>query len=349
MNPDGSPIAPAPADTPPANPAPTPDGGTPPANPAPDPTPAPTPAPAPADPANPAPAVPPADPANPAPANPDATPGAPTPPGFDDDSDPTIADLTGDVPPDELGDAINALPNGQVPGGGVNPDGTIDPLIYAYDAIPDIEVRGKVGNGKIETYTIRTVDDLPDGFKWADGKEQTIGLAKINDNLDLAKQAITEANAHNQQRQAFIAKRDVMVGQKTEIEALAESGKLPKIGVKPGDEGFDKDPGVIRANQVLSHIAEVNKDFADRGINQKITSVEAGLMLLEAKEALEAKGQRMGTIQQTRNELNGGVNPGGGGGAPVGQPTGGGQQRVYKSVDAAIEAGMRREGVGKPQ
>lgn len=341
MNPDGTPITPAPADTPPANPAPTPDGGTPPANPAPDPTPAPTPAPAPADPANPTPA--PADPANPTPPAPDS----PAPASFEDDSDPTIADLTGDVPPDELGDAINALPDGQAPGGGVNPDGTIDPLIYAYDSIPDIEVRGKVGNGKVEVFTIRTVDDLPDGFKWADGKEQSKGLAAINTNLDLAKQAILEANAHNQQRTAFIAKRDVMVAQKTEIEALAASGKLPSIGVKPGDEGFDKDPGVIRANQVLTHIAEVNKDFADRGINQKITSVEAGLMLLEAKEALEARDQRMGTIRETRNGLNGGVNPGGGGAPAAPNPNAPtGQQRVYRSTDEAIRAGMKREGLG---
>lgn len=343
MQPDGNTPAPTPTDggATPAAPAPAADPVAP-ATPAPaDPAPAPkTIDPVdhskPTEPAAPAePDAPAADPANPDEPAPDAAPAA------DDDSDPTIDGIIGDQEPDELGEQINKL-EGNLPSG-VNPDGTIDPLVYAYETIPTIQVRGKVGNGKVETYEIKTADDLPDGFRYADAKEQSKALSAIQENVNLAKEAINDANTHNANRTAQLAKQQTQVAQKGEIEKLQESGRLPKFSMKPTDKGFMDTPEAQRAQEVLTFMAETNKAYKDAGVNQEITSVTVALDLLEAKEAREGRDARMGTISDTRNGINTKINSGNSGNSAPQSPTSG--QTVHKNIQAAIAAGAKRAGL----
>ena len=337
---------PAPAAT--AAPAPTEPAIPAPAAPAP---PAPAPAPAPA--ADPARTQAPVDHSQPAPPAADET-AAPAPPAdapADPNAPPAPAEtdavtLASDVEADDLTaqleDAAAKAPDGQLPTG-VNPDGTIDPLVYAYEQMPTITVQGKDGKGgEVKTFTVKTADDLPDDFRFANAKEQAKFNGALAQNMQLAQSSIAEAEQHNEGRMQQVARREQLVSQKNEVDSLITAGKLPEMKLKPTDANFMQDPGAIRAQQVLDHMKEVNAANKAAGINQEITSVALGLQLLEAKEAVEARDGRVGTITDTRNGINTKIS--GGGAAPADAGTGN-QQTVHKDVQSAMRAARRRHGI----
>lgn len=345
-SPTPAPAAPAaPTSTPaPAAPAPAPEPApaapvTPPAA-----DPAPTPAPRTQDPVDhsvPTPADPaqPADPA--APADPNAEPPAADPAA---PAEPDAAALAGDVEDDELDSQIKAAEarDGALPQG-VNADGTINPLIYAYENMPTITVQGKEGvKGEVKTYTVKTAEDLPADFRFANDVERVKFSSALQQNMNIASELIAEANTHNEGRVAANERRTILVAQKTEVDSLIAAGKLPAITAKPTDPNFMQDPGAIRAQQVLDHMKEVNAANKAAGITQEITSVALGLQLLEAKEAIEGKNARMGTIADTRNNVNAKIS--GGGVAPA-SPDGGNTQTIHKDVNSAIRAARRKHGI----
>jgi hypothetical protein len=293
-------------------------------------------------PANPDPAVPadPAAPPAPDPENPDeplADPAAPV--------EPDAAALAGDVEDDELAAQIKEAEEkggGTLPEG-INADGTINPLVYAYENMPEITVQGKEGlKGEVKTYTVKTADDLPADFRFANQVEQAKFSSSLQQNMNIAGELIAEANAHNEGRVAQNARREVLVSQKNEVDQLIAAGKLPAMTAKPTDPNFMQDPGAIRAQQVLDHMKEVNAENKKNGINQEITSVALGLQLLEAKEAIEGKQVRMNGIADTRNGVNAKIN---GSNQPAAPAADGTQQTVHKDVNSAIRAARRKHGI----
>lgn len=349
-----TPAAPAadPTPTPPANP----EGGTQPASPAPAQPPTAPPVPKTIDPvdpnkpAEPAPATPPAEPkpgeqqpagdgtqpAEPAPADPNA------PEGGDggEDDDPTIANIMTPPEKDDITEGIEKRGTENLPGG-VNPDGTVDPLTYAYNQLPEISVMGKVGNGKVQEFKIRTADDLPDGFKYADAKAQTLAAESINQNMNIAREAYQEANQWNSSRQAKIAFQKQAAAQTAEINRLQEEGRIPKFTKKPGDKGFAEDPGAQRAQEVLDFMNKNNAQVKKDGVGQEITSFEFALTLLEAQEAKASTAARTNGINDARNDITGSVSGGSGANPPAGAGDG---QRIHRSTQDAVQAGLRRAG-----
>lgn len=290
------------------------------------------------DPAAPAdPAAPVVDPETPDPDAPAVDPNAPV--------EPDAAALAGEVEDDELDAQIKAAEaanEGALPEG-INADGTINPLVYAYENMPAITVQGKEGlKGEVKTYTVKTADDLPADFRFANQVEQAKFSSSLQQNMNIASELIAEANQHNEGRVAQNARREVLVSQKNEVDQLITSGKLPAITAKPTDPNFMQDPGAIRAQQVLDHMKEVNAANKAAGINQEITSVALGLQLLEAKEAIAGKDARMGTIADTRNNVNAKIN---GSNQPAAPAADGTQQTVHKDVNSAIRAARRKHGI----
>ncbi len=256
-----------------------------------------------------------------------------------DDEDPTIASLLDTPEKDDIQQQIDERGTENLPSG-VNPDGTVDPLLYAYNQLPEIKVMGKVGNGKVQEVTIRTADDLPDGFRYADARQQTLATQAIAQNMNIAREAIGEAQQWNAQRQGQLAFQQRAAAQTKEIEQLQESGRIPKFTKKPGDKDFANDPGAQRAQQVLDFMNAHNKKVAESGVGQEITSIEFGLTLLEAQEKTQSDNERMGGMQERRNNINSSVS--GGSSAPA-APSGD-AQRIHRSTQAAVQAGLRRAG-----
>ena len=347
-----APAAPAPAPAEPAapaapiNPAPAPAAPAAPAVPA---TIAPVDhslpaAPAPGDPA--APAADPAAPVDPnaPPADP-AAPVDPAAPAADPNAPPDAAALAGDI--DDVDDpnqkAIqDAVAAGQQLPSGVNDDGTVNPLVYAYEQMPEIKVSGKIGNGAVQEFTVKTADDLPDGFRFADAKVQSQFNAALTQNMGIAQELINEATQYNTGLAAQNERRTLLVSQKSEVDQLIKDGKLPAMNLKPTDANFMQDPGAVRAQQVLDHMKTMNEEFKASGSNQVVTSVALALRDLEASEAIAARDGRMGTIADTRNGINNKVNGNGTGTAPAAP---GGEQHVHKDVNSALKAAKRRHGI----
>lgn len=343
MDPNSQNPTPAPAAPPADNTPPAPAPDTPPASPpAADPAPAPKtidpvdhtkPAdPAPADPAQP----PAADPANPEtpPADPE------TPP---EDADPTAGDLVGDATPDEMDAAIQQkLEAGEDLPNGINPDGTIDPLVYAYENMPIITVVGKEGvKGELKKFEVKTAEDLPDDFRFANAKEQAKFSASLQQNMNVAKDLMADAQAFNEKRTSETERRNTLVAQKNELDSLIKEGLMPEIKGKPTDANFMDDPGAQRAQQVLDHMKKMNEDFEKAGIPQRITSVKLALRDLEAQEAIEARDKRMGTIKDTRNDINGKISNGNNA-APAAPQT---EQRVHRNVNEALRFARKQHGI----
>ena len=302
----------------PDNPAPTPT--EPAVNPAPEPAPAPAPEatpPAPAPTEQPAPVEPP----------------APTeqPPAEDDDPT-TAGDPDKDGEPDEPPAPVEQRP-------GINQDGTIDPEVYAADQLQEVTIRGRVGNGKIQEYSVKLAGDLPEGFTFADGREQAIALEALSQNAALYQQGVKDATEFNEDHTAKMEAQQTAYRQRTEIEKLQEEGKLPKFALKPDDPKFMESDEAKRVQAVLNHMTEVNKQFADAGLPDRITSVAVALQLLEAKEIKEANEQRMNGITERRNAINGGLSNGTSSAAPdAAKPA------IYQSTAHAAEAAKARLG-----
>ncbi len=270
---------------------------------------------------------------------------APTTTTPDTDAPVTAATLAGEAPePDETTKAIQSkVEAGEDLPTGINPDGTLDPLVYTYENMPDITVQGKEGkSGEIKTYTVKTAEDLPADFRFASQVEQTTFSAKLQQNMNVAKDLMNDAQEYNNKVTAENERLVVLKAQKTELDSLIAAGKLPAITAKPTDANFMQDKGAVRAQQVLDHMNKLNADYAERGISQKITSVEVALQLLEADEAIAARDARMGTVTDKRNEINSKIS--GGGSVPAGNDTGN-QQFVHKDVRSAMAAGRKRMGL----
>lgn len=331
-----NPTPPAPA---PSAPAPEQAPVTPPA---PAPAPEPTPAPKTIDPVD---HSKPAEPA-PAPTEP-VTPPAPEegqqPQGGENEPD-ELGEIFGDATPDEMAEAIQSKQEaGEELPGGINPDGTVNPLVYAYENMPEIKVMGREGNkGEIKEFVVKTADDLPDNFKFANAKAMAEFNSALAQNTQIAKELIEDAKKYNDERTAQNERRTILVNQKTEIDKLIADGKLPEMKLKHTDPNFMQDPGAQRAKQVLDHMATMNKEFKEAGINQTVTSVALALRDLEAREAIESRDNRMGTITQTRNNISSKINSGNNTSAPAQTPNG---QRVHKDVNSALRFARKQHGI----
>lgn len=338
---------PAPAAEP-AAPAPSTEPAAPAAEPAADPAPA---APKTVDPVDHSAQADPAPAADPEPAGDGTTepPAGEEPPTGDpaptDEIEPTAADLAGDEQPpvDETQAQIDErIAAGQELPSGVRADGTIDPLVYAYEQLPEVTVRGTVGDGEVKEYKVRTADDLPDGFAFTDAKAQAQFTSAMSQNMGLAQQSIQEAEAYNAERTQKLETQKVLVGQKNELDAMIKEGLIPAMSAKPEDANFMDDPGAKRAQEVLNHMKTMNDEFAAAGIDQRVTSLRLALRDLQAKEAVAAQDARMGKISETRTDINSKVSGAGAGGAPADAANG---QRVHRNVNDAIRFARKQHGI----
>lgn len=329
--------APAPAEQAPAPPADN-TANTPPAEPAPAPAPAPKTI-DPVDHSKPAPAQTPEAPSN-EPAQPAPKEGEPTDGTQQTDE---LSEIFGDATPDELAEAIKAKQDaGEELPGGINTDGTIDPLVYAYENMPEIKVLGREGNGAVKEFVVKTADDLPENFKFANAKAMAEFNSSLAQNTQIAAQLVNEAKQYNQEKTEQNERRTILVNQKSEIDKLIADGKLPEMKLKHTDPNFMQDPGAQRAKQVLDHMNKMNQEFKEAGINQTVTSVALALRDLEAREAIESRDNRMGTINSTRKDINSKISNGNNN-TPVQSPSAG--QRVHKDVNAALRFARKQHGI----
>lgn len=144
---------------------------------------------------------------------------------------------------------------------------------FVYQQLPYLEARAKDGS----VLRIKTDEQVPDDFDWIseraknqfynkDIPAQSIRAEKLGDNIQ--NQARQQQRQQEQQQEANM----VVKG----INELSKQGIVPQITAEPGTPEFDKDPGVVRANQIL----QLRQQHLNKG---ELISVETAGQLFKAQ------------------------------------------------------------------
>ena len=138
---------------------------------------------------------------------------------------------------------------------------------YIYDELPYIKAIDKDGN----VTEVKTPDQLPDDFEFINPRAQAQFTADVTAQSERAERM--QANINEWQKQQKTSQENQKQAQRDidDVEALQKEGVIPKITAKPGTAEFDKDPGVIRANEILA----LRNQYNAKG--EQVSAYTAGL------------------------------------------------------------------------
>lgn len=139
---------------------------------------------------------------------------------------------------------------------------------YIYRELPYVTLEGKDGN----VVRVKTPEQIPDDFEFASKRAEKIAddaFIEQNRKADTMYRTIQQSS-QQQQEQAQRQQETQMIIKG--VETLQSDGIVPKITAEPGTPEFDKDPGVIRANQIL----EYRQKLIEQG--EQVSVVSAGKM-----------------------------------------------------------------------
>ena len=167
-----------------------------------------------------------------------------------------------------------------------------DATEYVKDKLPEIEVKGRIGDdGELTTFKIKTAADLPDDFVPESYKSQTLLNEALTKNATAAEGLIREyadakANADTEKFKQNFENSIVK-----EIDTLMSEGRIPEIKAKENTDAYADDPGVKRTAQVIEHMQKENLRLAKAGSPYRVQSFTQALDLLEAKELKDQQQQ----------------------------------------------------------
>lgn len=156
---------------------------------------------------------------------------------------------------------------------------------YIYNELPYIKVQGK--DGVVE---VKTPDQLPDDFEFANAQAQAKFIADISAQSTKAEKLHSDIMTYSQQQEKAhntqIESKQIV----DDVEQLQREGIIPKIVAKNGTPEFNKDPGVVRANEILALREE------RRAKGEVLSAYSAGLMYKalhpELYKPVESKGDQ---------------------------------------------------------
>lgn len=118
-----------------------------------------------------------------------------------------------------------------------------------YNELPYVNVKSKDG----EVLSVKTPEQLPDDFEFASAR------AEAQFNTDMSAQSYKAEKMYEKiqgqltERQQQNATQEESRRVVADVDKLQSDGIVPKITAKQGTPEFDKDPGVIRANEILNY------------------------------------------------------------------------------------------------
>lgn len=171
---------------------------------------------------------------------------------------------------------------------------------YIYNELPYIKAIGKDGN----VIEVKTPEQLPSDFEFANVQAQSKFMSDITAQSGKAEKMYADINTNIKQREQMTTTQTESKQVVADVEQLQKDGIVPKIAAKPGTPEFDKDPGVVRANDILALREE------RRAKGENLSAYSAGLMYKALhpdlyKEVQPSKGD------QERKQVSGKVSGGG--------------------------------------
>lgn len=122
-------------------------------------------------------------------------------------------------------------------------------VIYA--RLPYITAHGKDGDVKI-----KTPEQLPDDFEFANDKARAQYTNDIQSQETMAQQMANYIQGQTRQQQASAQQREQARAIIAEVNELQKSGDLPTPKAQPNTPEFDTDPAVAVINKVLNYQAQ---------------------------------------------------------------------------------------------
>ncbi len=146
---------------------------------------------------------------------------------------------------------------------------------YIYTELPYITIVGTQGEGedaKQVELQVKTPDQIPDDFNFASKRAEKIADDAFLEQNKRADQMYSriQYTATQSQEQARQQQESQMII--SGVETLQKDGIIPKITAEPGTPEFDKDPGVLRANEIIAY----REDLLRQG--ERVSMVAAGKM-----------------------------------------------------------------------
>lgn len=146
---------------------------------------------------------------------------------------------------------------------------------YIYTGLPYITITGVQGEGddaKQVELQVKTPDQIPDDFNFANKRAEKIADDAFLEQNKRADQMYAKIQQTSQQTQEQAARQQENEQIISGVETLQNDGVIPKITAEPGTPEFDKDPGVIRANEILAY----RQKLIEAG--EQVSIVSAGKM-----------------------------------------------------------------------
>jgi len=185
---------------------------------------------------------------------------------------------------------------------------------YIYQELPYITLKGKDAEGNVSEITVKTPEQIPENFEFASKRDEKIAddaFLEQNKRADQMYGKIQTTSQQTQQQQTQQRENESII---SGVEKLQETGVIPKIVAKPGTPEFDKDPGVLRANEILAYRTEILKT------GENVSIISAGKMFkADHPELYVAKPAPKGDAERKKASKN---VSGGGRGTPAGAKKG---------------------------
>ena len=120
-----------------------------------------------------------------------------------------------------------------------------------YSRLPYITAHGKDGDVKI-----KTPEQLPDDFEFANDKARAQYTNDIQAQENMAQQMANYIQGQTRQQQASVQQREQARAIIAEVNELQKTGDLPTPKAQPNTPEFDTDPAVKIINNVLNYQAQ---------------------------------------------------------------------------------------------
>lgn len=143
---------------------------------------------------------------------------------------------------------------------------------YIYNELPYITVDLVDAEGNKSQVSIKTPDQIPEGLVYADARAQARAQNAFDEQNDRANNMYRSIQQNSQQAREQQQQQQENQAIIKGVEQLQADGIVPKIVAKPGTPEFDKDPGVIRANEILAYRQKILQS------GENISVVSAGKM-----------------------------------------------------------------------
>jgi len=132
---------------------------------------------------------------------------------------------------------------------------------YIIDNLPPLTVRGKVGDGEIQEYTVYSPEQLPSGFQYVDQREMSIA----NKNFALMEQKAVQLQNDFRAQETTKAANEFKTlednADRADINRLQKEGELPKFRTAPDSPDFEKDPATVEIQAILDFKESLNQRY----------------------------------------------------------------------------------------